>query len=1147
MKISNKKLYSRFFSFLYDQKISAKVLTGTMIAFIFAATIGIIAFYQLQQVNLTINRLTGELTQQRDYAEEILRQIHSIRFFANQYIYDGQKPSDLEEYNNAVNGAQILLTQADQFITDQDQALMQMQVRDDFNSFTSSFAEIVQILATNQATVNDTLEPQGAKCVDDLAKLRDTSFETLDFVSAHYASQARDTFSQMQANVIHYLASGDEQVARQVELDYQTITSAFDLLKTSIGDGTSHQLLENIQSSAAAYYQGFQIIHSGISHLNELIHTHLNSIGLRIDSQSAMIVSEINIDYKNRSLAMSSRVYQIQQVTIILIIFLVFAGLIFSLFLGQTITRPIEQIAQASLSIAKGSYEQEIFIDRKDELGILAESFNFMTRRVRETMTALRESKERYLTLFETANDAIFVLEGETFLDCNQQAIRMFGFENKSVIIGRTPMDFFITEQSDGEYTGEKLQTFIKNASNGDPQFFEWKLFLKDLPVLYAEVSLNRFILNDKVFLQAIIRNITDRKRAEEGLELFKKSIDIAPDGAYWMDLNGHFVYVNEAGSKSLGYSPDELLQKTIFDINPHANSKLWLQTVNGLKEKQFYAVQTVHRRKDNTEYPVEIVSTYIKSNDQEYINGFARDITERRRAEAAIFESENRYRTLAEASFEGIVITENGKIVDTNQQLLDMLGYSSSEVSGKPLISFIIPEDRPRDENVMAEGGEHIGEYRAQKGDGSIVIVETHGRDFEINQRQLRITSIRDITEQRQNEEELRRDAERSRSLSQISARLNASLDLQEVLDAVCEEIALLLQVPVTLISFVDEDFKNFSVQAAFGLSPSIIQQIQPFPNEIYPSAQKKLGNIFYYADVEQVNNSNSQIIRRLGLHTNLSCKLYHNNQLIGNLNVFRRELGWNFNDADLTLLQILCNQIGIAIHNAQLFDEVKNGHARLQAMSEKLVNIQEAERRHLAIELHDEIGQSLTHIKLNLDRYCHDHPETSDLESAREIIKDLMNRVRSLSLELRPSILDDLGLLPALLWHIERFTTQTSIKVDFRPSGVDRRFSPQVESTVYRILQESMTNIARHSSATEVTIILWSDNKRLGLQVEDNGIGFDRAANQQKITGGLSGMQERAQICGGQLVIDSQVGKGTYISLDLPLEAEFLEWRKR
>jgi signal transduction histidine kinase len=182
-----------------------------------------------------------------------------------------------------------------------------------------------------------------------------------------------------------------------------------------------------------------------------------------------------------------------------------------------------------------------------------------------------------------------------------------------------------------------------------------------------------------------------------------------------------------------------------------------------------------------------------------------------------------------------------------------------------------------------------------------------------------------------------------------------------------------------------------------------------------------------------------------------------------------------------------------------------------------------------------------------MSLDRFDPAHPEKGNLESARELTLDLMKRVRGLSLELRPTILDDLGLLPAVLWHIERYTSLTGIQVDFKPSGVDRRFRARFESTTYRILQETLTNVARHAAATRVSVSLWADEERLGLQVEDNGVGFDPTAAQHEMTGGLSGMRERAEICGGRLLIDSSSGKGTYMSLVLPLKGEYIERRSR
>ncbi len=404
------------------------------------------------------------------------------------------------------------------------------------------------------------------------------------------------------------------------------------------------------------------------------------------------------------------------------------------------------------------------------------------------------------------------------------------------------------------------------------------------------------------------------------------------------------------------------------------------------------------------------------------------------------------------------------------------------------------------------------------------------------------------EIAERKRAEEELRRDAERSAALARAAAGLNASFGLPEVLNTVCEQVARALEAPVTMIWLAGEDPHPIPLRAAFGLSPEVYSRFRPLRNRVLPQYQKRGEHMYYLSDTQLVHDSpNLALFQELGLHTVVICRLYYQEQFVGLLTVFRHDVDSPFSEADLTMLDILRNQIAIAIHHAQLFEQVKIGRERLQAMSERLVEIQEAERRHLAIELHDEIGQALTHIKMSLDRFDPAHPEKGNLESAQAMMADLMQRVRSLSLELRPTILDDLGLVPAVLWHLERYTAVTGIPVEFKPSGADRRFSALVESTTYRVLQESLTNIARHAGATQVTVSLWADEERLGLQVEDNGVGFDPAVIAPQLTGGLSGMQERAKICGGQLLIDSQPGQGTYLSLELPVRGEWVERRAR
>lgn len=217
-----------------------------------------------------------------------------------------------------------------------------------------------------------------------------------------------------------------------------------------------------------------------------------------------------------------------------------------------------------------------------------------------------------------------------------------------------------------------------------------------------------------------------------------------------------------------------------------------------------------------------------------------------------------------------------------------------------------------------------------------------------------------------------------------------------------------------------------------------------------------------------------------------------------------------------------------------------LKDQTERLQVLSHKLLDIQENERRAVARELHDEIGQALTGLKLSLEMTGR-LPQESARESvngALNLANDLISRVRKLSLDLRPAALDDLGLLPALLWHFERYTKQTGVQVDFRHQGLEkRRFDQGTETATCRIIQEALTNVARHARTNSVEVRVWVDDITLNLHVEDRGAGFDAQVLGRTSSIGLLGMQERASILGGVFTIDTHPGWGTRLVAELPL----------
>lgn len=218
---------------------------------------------------------------------------------------------------------------------------------------------------------------------------------------------------------------------------------------------------------------------------------------------------------------------------------------------------------------------------------------------------------------------------------------------------------------------------------------------------------------------------------------------------------------------------------------------------------------------------------------------------------------------------------------------------------------------------------------------------------------------------------------------------------------------------------------------------------------------------------------------------------------------------------------------------------EELRRYAEQLQTLSRLLVDAQETERRRIAHELHDEIGQTLTLLKLSLDTAADAPSEQARarLQDASRRTHELIAAVRNLSLELRPSMLDDFGLLPALLWLGDRFAGRTQVHIEH--SGVEgQRFNPEVEIAAYRIAQEALTNIVRHADTGRATVRLQADAAMLEVEVEDGGRGFDTAAALAAgCSIGLHGMRERATALGGELRFVSAPGKGTRVMARLPL----------
>lgn len=218
---------------------------------------------------------------------------------------------------------------------------------------------------------------------------------------------------------------------------------------------------------------------------------------------------------------------------------------------------------------------------------------------------------------------------------------------------------------------------------------------------------------------------------------------------------------------------------------------------------------------------------------------------------------------------------------------------------------------------------------------------------------------------------------------------------------------------------------------------------------------------------------------------------------------------------------------------------DRVRQVMLQLSKLSSQLVDAQENERRRIARILHEEVGQELLAVKLALQNRITESPECGGgrMNDVLEGINQVIGRVRQVSLDLRPPVLDDLGLVPALVWLIGRERKLFGLEVSFRHCGLNGRLPQEIETAAYRIAQEALSNVARHSGTKQATASLHGTADAIALRVEDRGRGFDTNAASESGTGsGLMGMRERARSLGGRVSIESVPGKGTAVIVELP-----------
>jgi PAS domain S-box-containing protein len=415
-------------------------------------------------------------------------------------------------------------------------------------------------------------------------------------------------------------------------------------------------------------------------------------------------------------------------------------------------------------------------------------------------------------------------------------------------------------------------------------------------------------------------------------------------------------------------------------------------------------------------------------------------------------------------------------------------------------------------------------------------------------------VLAFRDISERKRAMEEIRRYAARSEALLRAAEQLNARLDVNAVLKLVCEICNHTLNTTATS-AFLNESTQNALISTTIAVNEEINDykfEAQKFstrfkiPTDLITNILSQSKPIVVIKDIQALDMPGVPYLNKIkdmDVHSLAISGMYHNNDLTGILVAQMHGTIRDFTPEDLELLRGLTDHASIAAGNAILFEQVVASRARQQALTRRLVDVQEDERRSLARELHDQIGQMMTGLQFSLSALLPraSSEQKTKIEEIQKLVSNLIAQTREISINLRPSMLDDTGLILTLLWHFNRYTSQTDIKVNFQHYNlIDKRFQTEIETNVFRIIQEALTNAARYAKTDSVDVMLKLEAQMITLEIADQGQGFDLSSVDTSSHMGLNSMRDRAYSVGGLMDIETAPGRGTHIRVVLPLSGK-------
>jgi signal transduction histidine kinase len=384
--------------------------------------------------------------------------------------------------------------------------------------------------------------------------------------------------------------------------------------------------------------------------------------------------------------------------------------------------------------------------------------------------------------------------------------------------------------------------------------------------------------------------------------------------------------------------------------------------------------------------------------------------------------------------------------------------------------------------------------------------------------------------------------------ALSRVSAAISGLWDLDAVLKVALDNILKIMKGTIGGILLVDERNQTLSYHIHQGLSAKYVEEMRLSLGEGIAGRVAQSGKAILLEDISTDSRvGHPDLISTEGLKAFICVPIRAKDSVLGVINVASRR-AHRFTSKDLHLLHSIGDQLGVAIQQARLYERLRKARERYRKLTRQILVAQEDERKRLARELHDETSQTLSGLTLQLQALVGMAEKSSDdtelvtrLKKVQSLAVQVHTEIRRLMVDLRPSLLDTLGLVPAIRQFADTRLRPLNINVSVETTGTERRLAPEIETGLFRVAQGSIGNIIEHSKAKNVTIALEYGDSELVLSITDDGQGFDVSdITDVEDSGrgrGLFSMRERIMLLDGTASVESKIGQGTTVWARVPI----------